>query len=316
MFGASRRSTAFSQSLELVAQQLPGVRDGHEDAIHQARVEIRRARELLALAGLRADEEDEAVQAVKGLLKQFGRALGRARDADVVSRLFHELEARFRPAANLTALLLSRANELSDEARRKLIKELEQLDFQNEIERLMTSRRSTVEVGTARDVRRSLTYHLTERAATLKTAIERAGGVRFPGRLHRVRIAAKHLRYAIELADDVSTRRPSGARRLLKRAQTALGDLHDWGMLSSRIQELTLARPTLVEESEVLAQYVQAELRKHHGNYLRCRPALVALCDTLAPSQGWRVDRRAMAAAAVAVPSVVLLLNRRAARVA
>ncbi len=57
MFGASRRSTAFSQSLELVAQHLPGVRDGNEEAIHQARVELRRARELLALAGLHADEE-------------------------------------------------------------------------------------------------------------------------------------------------------------------------------------------------------------------------------------------------------------------
>ncbi len=314
MFGASRRSTAFSQSLELVAQHLPGVRDGNEEAIHQARVEIRRARELLALAGLHADE-DEAVQAVNGLLKQAGRALGRARDADVVSRLIHELEARFRPAADLTALLLSWAKERSDEARRKLIKELEQLDFENELERLMASRRSAVELGTARDVRRSLAHHLTERAATLKTAIERAGGVRFPGRLHKVRIASKHLRYAIELADDTSARRPPGARRLLKRTQAALGDLHDWGMLSNRIQELTLAKP-LVEEREMLAQYIQAELTKHHGDYLRCRPALVALCDTLAPSQGWRIDPRAVAAAAVAVPSVALLLNRRAARVA
>ena len=312
MFG--RRSSAFSQSLELVAQHLPGVRDGNEEAIHQARVEIRRARELLALAGLHADE-DEAAQAVNGLLKQAGRALGRARDADIVCHLLHELEARFRPAADLTSVLLSWAKERSDEARRKLIKELEQLGFENELERLRASRRSAVEFGTARDVRRSLAHHLTERAASLKTAIERAGGVRFPGRLHQVRIASKHLRYAIELADDTSARRPSGARRPLKRTQAALGDLHDWGMLSNRIQEPTLAKP-LVEEREMLAQYIQAELTKHHGDYLRCRPALVALRDTLAPSQGWRVDRRALAVAAVAVPSVALLMNRRTARVA
>lgn len=313
MFGASRRSTAFSQSLELVAQHLPGVRDGNEEAIHQARVEIRRARELLAVAGLHA-AADETVQAVNGLLKQGGRALGRARDADVVSRLLHELEARFRPAAALTALLLSWAKERSDEARRKLIKELEQLDFEPELERLMASRHSAVELGTARDVRRSLAHDLSERAATLKTAIERAGGVRFPGRLHKVRIGSKHLRYAIELADDTSARRPAGARRLLKRTQAALGDHHDWGMLSNRMQELTLAKP-LIEERDMLAQYIQAELTKHHGDYLRCRPALAALCDTLAPSQGWRVDRRAVAVAAVAVPSVALLLNRRTARV-
>ena len=110
MLGASRRSTAFSESLELVAQHLPGVRDGNEEAIHQARVEIRRAREMLALAGLHAaDEEgddDDAIRAVKRSLKEAGRALGRARDADVVSRLLHELEARFRPAANLIPLLL------------------------------------------------------------------------------------------------------------------------------------------------------------------------------------------------------------------
>jgi CHAD domain-containing protein len=311
MFG--RRSSAFSQSLELVAQHLPGVRDGNEEAIHQARVEIRRARELLALAGLHADE-DEAAQAVNGLLKQAGRALGRARDADVVSRLLHEIEARVSPAANLTALLLSHADETRDKARRQSIKKLEQLDFENEIERLR--RGKPVELGTARDVRRSLPRHLAERATTLKSATERAGGVRFPGRLHKMRIAVKHLRYAIDLADEVSLRRPAGARRLLKRTQAALGNLHDWGMLAVRIREETEAKPALVAESEMLAHYIRAELATHHADYLQNRATLLALCETLAPSRRWPVDRRAVAAAAVAVPSLVLMINRRAARAA
>jgi CHAD domain-containing protein len=315
MFGASRRSTAFSESLELVANHLPGVRDGQEEAIHQARVEIRRAREMLALAALHSDDDD-TLRGVDRTLKKAGRALGRARDADVLCRRLEEIQARLRPAAELTALLLSRVNESRDRARRKSIKTLEKLDFENEVARVIANRAHGVELGTARDLRRSLPNHLADRAFDLKNAIERAGGIRFPGRLHAMRIALKHLRYAIELADAVSLRRPARARRLLKRTQAALGAIHDWDILDGQIRDATLDRPSFADEAEMLRQYVHAERARHHAEYLQCRPALLALCETLAPSRAWRIDPRAVAAAAVAVPSVALMLRRRTVRAA
>ncbi len=53
------------------------------------------------------------------------------------------------------------------------------------------------------------------RAKTLKAAIDHAGGIYLADRLHRVRIEAKKLRYALEIQRELTTlarhRRPDAA---------------------------------------------------------------------------------------------------------
>ena len=46
-----------NESISCLLGHLPGVRDGDEEAIHQARVETRRAREVVALAKAADDSE-------------------------------------------------------------------------------------------------------------------------------------------------------------------------------------------------------------------------------------------------------------------
>ena len=62
-----------------------------------------------------------------------------------------------------------------------------------------------------------------------------AGQMYAPEQLHQVRIAAKKLRYAMELAFDAGVKSASAPVRAVKRAQDTLGRLHDLQVLQSHV---------------------------------------------------------------------------------
>ena len=62
-----------------------------------------------------------------------------------------------------------------------------------------------------------------------------AGHMYSPEQLHQVRIAAKKLRYAMELAFDGGVKSAAAPVRAVKRAQDTLGRLHDLQVLQSHV---------------------------------------------------------------------------------
>src|SRR5262249_7524371 len=68
-------------------------------------------------------------------------------------------------------------------------------------------------------------------AAALSRAMDEAGAVYLPERLHVVRIAEKKLRYAIEIGSEASGEPATAELSSLKRAQRLLGRLHDLHVL-------------------------------------------------------------------------------------
>ena len=96
------------------------------------------------------------------------------------------------------------------------------------------------------------------RAEGLRAAIENAAGIYLPDRLHEVRIAVKKLRYALEIARDLSGSRATARIRTLKRVQDLLGRMHDLEMLIARTRadsepcrraESAACRPTSIDWS-------------------------------------------------------------------
>ena len=85
------------------------------------------------------------------------------------------------------------------------------------------------------------------RAKSVATALEHAGPVYVPERLHDVRISTKKLRYALEIARDAGVTAASPLVRILKRHQERLGALHDLQMLLKHVRE-TEASPASVRE--------------------------------------------------------------------
>jgi CHAD domain-containing protein len=70
--------------------QLPGIRDGRPDSVHDARVACRRLRELLPLL------DDTRAAEAKPVLVAAGNQLGRVRDLDVMIALLNDSGDRRR----------------------------------------------------------------------------------------------------------------------------------------------------------------------------------------------------------------------------
>ncbi|MGH9311652.1 MAG: CHAD domain-containing protein [Vicinamibacterales bacterium] len=309
--------TLVRDQLDELSAQLPGVREGSNDAIHDARVATRRLREALPLLGSSGRERERA----RRWLKKTGQGLGRIRDLDVMLDLAIATVRRLPAAAVPLQHLLLELRGSRDARLRRAVKRLEREDREPILAILRPSRRATWRLGAGRapwtDI---LADRILQRADVLETAVTRAGGVNFPRRVHAVRIAAKKLRYALEAADVTATNHLSGAMTLLKHVQDVLGDLHDRHVFMQTVEARAAeAGPEHGSAFDAVRAYVETECRDLHRRYLEERADLVTLCGAARSAVRRRrhgllaAVRRPVflaAAGALALPSAVRLLKR------
>jgi CHAD domain-containing protein len=141
-----------------------------------------------------------------------------------------------------------------------------------------------------------LDARMARRAQRLAEAIEEAGTVYQPERLHQVRIALKKLRYALELARDA--RRPVGRGVLstLKVAQDVLGALQDRQALVARVRmaQAGLMPPDLRvwAQLDALVSRLEEESHQHHARFLAARDRILEICRTLMTGRAALPGRR------------------------
>ena len=234
MLGTHSPNSVLRDQFSKLASYLPEIREGHDEAIHDARVATRRIREMLPLVrdlnGVGLSGAAEAVQ-------RAARALGRARDADVMHDLLSRVEDRVPSALPVIAALRRGAAGARQDARRRVIKEFEALDLaklQRRVNGLQRWDPFTLPLA-RRHWRESLHQHIAGRAVELRQSMQRAGGVYFPNRSHATRLAIKKLRYALELAYATRGWEIPRAMRRLRKAQDALGQAHDRHVLRTRL---------------------------------------------------------------------------------
>lgn len=271
------------QRLVSLLQAMPAAQAGDETSVHQARVASRRLREALPVLGARADEH--ALDRVQRRVRRITRALGPVRELDVTLSLLAELEEK--GAAPVRAIARVRAAVIEERQQRRL-------EMLSELTpaRLNKLRKRLVQVATPdthpvidRNARTEAIAQSALRARNLKAAIDRAGGIYLADRLHRVRIEAKKLRYALEIQRELTRRRPMAGIGRLKRQQDLLGRVHDLEILIDRARQ---AQATLsprdrrgMAELARLIRVLEDECREGHAAYMRARPALIKLCDTV-----------------------------------
>ena len=99
-----------------------------------------------------------------------------------------------------------------------------------------------------------------------------------PERLHAVRIAAKKLRYGLEIAAEAACRPAAPLVRTMKRVQDTLGRLHDLQVLQTHVAAVQAhaARPRAVPTaaSTRWPAALEDECRHLHGRYVALSPAL------------------------------------------
>jgi CHAD domain-containing protein len=122
----------------------------------------------------------------------------------------------------------------------------------------------------------------SRRALRLRAEMRRAGALYEPEQLHMVRVAAKKLRYALEVDRELSRSRAMARIDRIKQLQDALGQIHDFEILLEHTREVR-AKMAGTEgqastELDALVHTLETECRDGHAAYVRDRPAIDTIC--------------------------------------
>jgi len=271
------------QRLVALTKHLPSARTGDVTAIHQARVATRRLREAMPLVA-----HGRKARKLSRRIRDLTRALGSVRELDVALLTLDELQAE---AAEPNSGIASLHQIVADERQRlcaDMVRQIERVNIQKfEKKALAVAQHDQPEGSRAsrRDPGRLVeaSRRAARRAIALQAAVENAGGIYLPDRLHQVRIAVKKLRYAMEIAKDISRSRAIARLRTLKTVQDLLGRMHDFEVLIMRIRALQGSdhAPTLRVSAELdrLVRRLETECRQLHVRYMGYKAALQELCE-------------------------------------
>jgi CHAD domain-containing protein len=264
---------AFTHRVRALARELPGALEDDVEALHRSRVASRRVREILPVLEV-GEDTPRGVASLRHRVRQLTRTLGGVRELDVSLAILDELAGRHPDLAGAVAAVradVAEARRARREAMGTQVEALAALQLPDELERLAPG------VGIDPPAGRLgiLARRLARRADRLEAATDEAGALYVPERLHEVRIAAKQLRYALELVHEfggVATRRLTNR---VKRYQDLLGRLHDLEVLSGQVRKhLWAGTDGLAEGAARLQGVIDRDIRELHAAYLAGAGAL------------------------------------------
>jgi len=328
---AGRFELLIRQRLGALSRTLPSARAGDVTSVHQARVATRRLREALPLI-----TRGSALQKHTRRVRRLTRSLGPVRELDVALLTLDEFDDKRGTAPGRSGRQegtassrsgrqegtapsrsgrqgeVPRAGVLSLQQAIRQERTLMQVDMRRTIDRTHLAKLSDKLVAAARkrdtegpsprtvDPKQlaAARDRAARRAERLRIKIENAAAIYLADRLHEVRIAAKKLRYALEIVRDLSRSRAAARILTLKRAQDLLGRIHDLEVLIARTRAIQGSpnAPTLrvSADMDLLVRRLETECRRLHGRYIAMRAPLLAICDHVS---GVRPSRRGEPAA-------------------
>lgn len=225
------------------------------EGVHSMRVASRRLRS--ALRDFMPYVRKRAISSALKSLKEIADTLGEVRDQDVALEALDKLHTH-TPAHFSSTLkqFIDARKESREQARQNLIAILER----DHLQQLETSFTAAVEEATATEDTQSTFLEMSRSIILdrLKELEKLSDGLFRPFEvetLHEMRIAAKRLRYAIELFQQCWGRSIAPFAKRAARMQTALGDLHDCDIwIESFGEEISKARKQ--KDPEQLAAFV------------------------------------------------------------
>lgn len=257
-------------------------RHGHVRAVHQARVASRRLREALPIAKAVATVDTGGI---RRSVRRLTSALGDVRELDVAR---HTFEARVGDDRWPFVAVAAVKRHLKTKRARGRARMLPRID-RRDIDKLRSRVRARANAIEASDaslrIDAMIGRRVRKRARTFVRHARQVGTMYSPEALHAVRIAAKKLRYSLELAKDVSGAPLGREIGRLKRLQSLMGELHDLQILAGYVRTvLTKGNmdPANRKALDTMAVSFDAECRALHGQVLRRLPAAVESAERLA----------------------------------
>jgi CHAD domain-containing protein len=272
-------SGPFERLTRAFGHHLPSAIVGEVEPLHQGRVSTRRLREILPLCACEVPRG--LANRARRRLRRVGRALGDVREIDVSIGIVADLVQRERVESEAGERLQRHLTDERDERRERMLDQLSSVNTRKlerdlaDIARVLAMRQQTD--GWAQ----LLAVRLESRAQRVQDAVVEAGALYISDRVHNVRIAAKKLRYALEVAGDTGEARTKRCVREVKSIQAVLGRLHDLEVLGHMIQDLIVPGP--VDEPlnvgfETLRRGLDRECRELHSQYVGGRETLLKVC--------------------------------------
>jgi len=266
------------KQLDALTKEMRGVRENQDmEPVHEARVASRRMRAAL---GMFADCFD-AKKAGKWLkrVKRLTKGLGAARDLDVqiefvesfASRLDPK-DRRYRPGIQR---LLLRLRQQRQAVQPGVVKTLEAVTKGNTLAEMygqIETVRFMLRTGNVSlqspFVFQRAAAHIRQRRGAFAALEHTLADPQDAGGHHQLRIAAKKLRYTMEICSPVYEGKLAPAIKAAKKLQTFLGDIHDCDVWVDNIQAF------MERERQQTIDYFG-----HHGPFNRLKPGLVMLCE-------------------------------------
>jgi CHAD domain-containing protein len=263
-------------------RQLAAAVAGKDTGVHQARVASRRLREALPVLtqGLHHTKKSKAQRKIRRLTQ----ALGTVRELDVTLRLIDELADR--PGIPRAALTDVRAQVIEEREKRRVVmlERIAKVSMHKLSRRLREVAAAIASPTPGHAWRAALATRIVRRARRLEKAIDQAGQIYAPEALHVVRIAAKKLRYALEIADESGAAPCAAAVHAIKRVQDTLGRLHDLQVLQHHVADVAaMPRPRRATPDAALAtlsRLIEDECRQMHGRYVAAIAPLLEAAQT------------------------------------
>ena len=224
---------------EMVAFHSAAIEPDGVNGVHDMRVASRRFRS--ALRDFSPFFEKKHVKSLKRDAKAVADALGEVRDHDVAIEALGALKDKAPNAAIAAGMntLIEARQVLRADARSQFLKHVTSdrlAEIRNELERALDSKSDE-----DAPIFRSFAINALERAH--KKFVERAESIYQPFNdkaLHKLRLSAKRLRYALELFDNCWAGELKPFAKYVSKLQSSLGEVHDsseWIGYLSQIRE-------------------------------------------------------------------------------
>ena len=226
---------ALLERLPALAKEIDGVRTAEDiEYVHRMRVASRRIRTALALFS--DDLPPKHCNVWRTEMRRVTRALGAARDTDVqieyVAAFLEQITDPIEQAGVARLLLRLRQQRFQQQA--KIIKALDRLEAKHVVEDMAENMLGLVVHARVYEID-ALPPDLYPRAGEairlrLEEFLAYEPHVAYPDRLaelHAMRIAAKHLRYTLEVFMPLYSSALRKPLKVLKEIQDLLGEIHD-----------------------------------------------------------------------------------------
>lgn len=272
---------------------LPALEQGDVRALHQTRVASRRLREVLPVLEI----EPDVARRLNRRLRKVTQRLGGVRELDVLSQLAEELAASGRYDAQAVRKVATYVGDERKRARSRLLDKMPIGEWRRISDKLSRIGEGLSAGKPSRGWRWAIDARVTHRAVAFREALDEAGSLYVPKRLHAVRIALKKLRYASEVAVEAAGLKVGADLRALKKGQDILGRLHDIQVLVEHVRQLQASlgprEALLLRKLDTLMTALEDDCRRLHARFMHQRSGILAACDRVAGPRAAAVARRA-----------------------